>query len=122
MILYEPELHLHGDVVVPDFAGWRRERMPKLPMEAAAFELAPDWVCEILSPSTVNIDRAEKMPIYAREKVSHLWIIDPLAKTLEVFGLDAGRWVMLGVWRDDAKVRAVPFDAIELALEELWAT
>jgi Uma2 family endonuclease len=122
VILDEPELHLHGDVLVPDLAGWRRERMPRLPMEAAAFELAPDWVCEVLSPSTVAIDRAEKMPIYAREKVSHLWLVDPIEHTLEVFRLEGERWSLLRVWRDDEKVRAEPFDAIELELDVLWAT
>ena len=122
IILDEPELHLHGDVIVPDLAGWRRERMPHLPMEAAAFELAPDWACEVLSPSTATIDRAEKMPIYAREKVKNLWLLDPLAKTLEAFVLENDRWVLDGVWRDDAKVRVAPFDAIELELADLWAT
>jgi Uma2 family endonuclease len=122
VILDEPELHLHGDIVVPDLAGWRRERMPRLPMEAAAFELSPDWVCEVLSPSTEAVDRAEKMPIYAREKVSHLWLVDPIERTLEVFRLEGERWLVLGVWRNDDKVRAEPFDAIELELEVLWAT
>lgn len=122
IILDEPELHLHGDVVVPDLAGWRRERMPKLPMEAAAFELAPDWACEVLSPSTTMIDRAEKMPIYAREQVPHVWIVDPLAKTHEAYELENARWVLLGTWHDDAKIRVKPFDAIELELEVLWAT
>ncbi|MEO8874408.1 MAG: Uma2 family endonuclease, partial [Polyangiaceae bacterium] len=107
---------------VPDLAGWRRERMPRLPMEAAAFELAPDWVCEVLSPSTEAVDRAEKMPIYAREKVSHLWLVDPIEHTLEVFRLEGERWSVLGVWTDAAKVRAEPFDAIELELDVLWAT
>ena len=78
ILLDEPELHLHGDVLVPDLAGWRRERMPELP-DAAAFELAPDWICEVLSPSTAASDRAEKMPIYARERVAHVWLVDPIA-------------------------------------------
>src|SRR5437762_2790090 len=82
ILLDEPELHLHVDVLVPDLAGWRRERMPAVP-DAPAFELAPDWVCEVLSPSTAAIDRAEKMPIYGRERVGHLWLIDPAARTLE---------------------------------------
>src|SRR5882757_4578268 len=77
VILDEPELHVHGDILVPDLAGWRRERMPEIP-EAAAFELAPDWVCEVLSPGTEATDRADKMPIYAREKVAHVWLVDPL--------------------------------------------
>ena len=77
IILNEPELHLHGDVLVPDIGGWRRERMPGLP-SGSAFELAPDWVCEVLSPSTASTDRAVKVPIYATEKVGHVWLVDPL--------------------------------------------
>src|ERR1700690_1278142 len=82
ILLDEPELHLHGDVLVPDLAGWRRERMPELP-DAPAFELAPDWVCEVLSPSTAATDRAQKMPIYAREGVGHAWLVGPIARTPE---------------------------------------
>jgi Uma2 family endonuclease len=120
IILDEPELHLHGDVLVPDLAGWRRERMPELP-DASAFELAPDWTCEVLSPSTAATDRAEKMPIYAREHVGHMWLVDPIARTLEACQLENGRWVLLGTWRDDARVRAAPFEAYELELAGLWA-
>jgi Uma2 family endonuclease len=120
ILLDQPELHLHGDVLVPDLAGWRRERMPELP-DATAFELAPDWTCEVLSPSTAATDRAEKMPIYAREHVEHMWLVDPLAKTLEAYYLESGRWVLLGTWRDDARVRVAPFDAFELELAGLWA-
>jgi Uma2 family endonuclease len=121
ILLYEPELHLQGDVLVPDFAGWRRERMPEVP-DTAAFELAPDWVCEVLSPSTAATDRTQKMPIYAREGVKHLWLVDPIARTLEACRLEGGRWVVIGAWRDDARVRAEPFDAIELELGRLWAS
>jgi Uma2 family endonuclease len=123
ILLDEPELHLHGDVLVPDLAGWRRERMPQLP-DAAAFELAPDWICEVLSPSNAATDRAEKLPIYARERVAHAWLVDPIEKMLESYRLDAGgsgKWVLLGAWRDDARVRAEPFDAIELDLASPWA-
>jgi Uma2 family endonuclease len=120
IILDEPELHLGGDVLVPDLAGWRRERMPTLP-NAAAFELAPDWVCEVLSPSTAATDRVEKLPIYAREHVTYAWFVDPLARTLEVFRLDGARWSLLGTWRDGANVRAEPFGAFELELAGLWA-
>lgn len=94
--------------------------MPELP-DAAAFELAPDWVCEVLSPSTAAIDRAEKMPIYAREGVTNLWLVDPIARTLEACRLEQGRWLLLGTWRDDAKVRAEPFAEFELELDGLWA-
>jgi Uma2 family endonuclease len=120
ILLDEPELHLHGDVLVPDLSGWRRERMPELP-DASAFELAPDWICEVLSPSTAATDRAEKLPIYAREHVGHVWLVDPIAKTLEACHLESGRWVLLGTWRDDAKVRVAPFEAFELELAGLWA-
>ncbi|WP_438020636.1 Uma2 family endonuclease [Sorangium sp. So ce315] len=122
-ILDEPELLLgppgDEDDMVPDLAGWRIERMPRLPT-TAKFTLAPDWVCEVLSPGTVVTDRAEKMPAYARHGVRHLWLLDPLARTLEVFALEAGRWVVVGVHHGSARVRAEPFDAIELELSALW--
>jgi Uma2 family endonuclease len=121
VILDEPELHLRGGhVLVPDLAGWRRERMPEVPA-AAAFELAPDWVCEVLSASTEATDRADKMPLYALERVGHLWLVDPLTRTLETYRLEGERWMLLATWRDDAVVRAEPFDAIELELGALWA-
>ena len=120
ILLDEPELHLHGDVVVPDLAGWRRERMPELP-DTAGFDLPPDWVCEVLSPSTEAVDRAEKMPIYLREGVAWVWLVDPIARTLEAFQAESGRWVVLGTWRDEAHVRVAPFDAFELELAGLWA-
>ncbi|MEA2748078.1 MAG: hypothetical protein QOI41_2221 [Myxococcales bacterium] len=120
ILLDEPELHMDADVLVPDLAGWRRERMPELP-DTAAFDLPPDWVCEVLSPSTAATDRAEKMPIYARAGVTHLWLVDPIARTLEVCRLEHGLWVLLQTWRDNAKVRAQPFAEFELDLEGLWA-
>ena len=121
VLLDEPELHLPGGhVLVPDLAGWRRERMPVIP-EAAAFELAPDWVCEVVSPSTASIDRSDKTPIYAHESVGHVWLVDPLVRTLEVYRLDGETYRVLGTWRDEARVRAEPFDAIELELGALWA-
>jgi len=119
-ILDEPELHLDYDILVPDIAGWRRERMPRLP-ETAWFELPPDWVCEILSPSTARIDRAEKLPIYAHHKVSHAWLVDPDLRTLEVFENRDGRWLLLTVLKDAAPVSQPPFDAISFSLSSLWA-
>jgi Uma2 family endonuclease len=122
ILLHEPELHLRGGhVLVPELAGWRRERMPRLPLEAAAFELSPDWVCEVLSPSTEATDRADKMPIYAAERVTHAWLVDPLVRTLEVQRLDGETYRVVGVWRDGAEVRAEPFEAVELELGALWA-
>ncbi len=92
-ILDEPELHLGGDIIVPAIAGWRRKRLPALP-DTAWFELAPDFACEILSPSTARTDRALKMPIYAREGVAHLWLVDSDAHTLEIYRLqDNQRWL-----------------------------
>ena len=120
VILDEPELHLREDILVPDLAGWRRERMPEMP-HAAAFELAPDWVAEILSPSTTAIDRGAKVPIYARERVAHVWLIDPLTQVLEVLRLDGATYRLIATHCADAKVRAEPFDAIELELAILWA-
>ncbi|RTZ71298.1 MAG: Uma2 family endonuclease [Gammaproteobacteria bacterium] len=119
-ILDEPELHLGEEILVPDLAGWRRERMPELP-DTAWFELAPDWVCEILSPATARTDRVLKMPIYAREGVRHLWLVDPDLKTLEVYELDNGRWTLLATLKDDDPVRQPPFDATEFPLDSLWA-
>jgi Uma2 family endonuclease len=84
---------------VPDVAGWRRERLPKLP-ETAWFELAPDWVCEVLSPSTARVDRQVKRRIYAANGVPNLWLVDPLAQTLESYRLENGRWVLLDVRAD----------------------
>ncbi len=122
IILDEPELHLHGGhVLVPDLAGWRRERMPRLPVDAMGFELAPDWVCEVLSPSTAATDRADKMPIFAAEHVGHAWLVDPLLRTLEVHRLDGATYRVIGVWRDSAVIRAEPFDAVDLELAALWA-
>jgi Uma2 family endonuclease len=118
-ILLEPELHLADDVLVPDWAGWRRARMPVFP-DTAAFTQAPDWVCEVISPSTGRIDRSRKPPIYARDGVSHLWFVDPLLQTLEVYRLEAGRWVVVETHAGDAAVRAEPFEALELHLARWW--
>jgi Uma2 family endonuclease len=120
IILDEPELHLGTDILVPDLGGWRRERMPKIPANAH-FTLPPDWGCEVLSPGTRKEDRTEKLPIYARAGVNHAWLVDPLARTLEVLRLERERWTILATWADEAKVRAEPFDAIELDLSILWA-
>ncbi|HEX3697715.1 MAG TPA: Uma2 family endonuclease [Polyangia bacterium] len=118
-ILFEPELHLGGDVLVPDLAGWRRERMPAVP-KTAAFELAPDWICEVLSPGTARLDRGRKLPAYAREGVGHAWLVDPTSRTVEVLGLDQGGWRLLTTCGDDDLVRLPPFDAVELDLLALW--
>jgi Uma2 family endonuclease len=120
VILNEPELHLSGDALVPDLGGWRRERMPELP-EVAAFELAPDWVCEVLSPSTAPLDRTRKLPVYARERVGHVWFVDPSPRTLEVLRLDGSGYRIVGAWHGDAVVHAEPFEAHALHLADLWS-
>jgi len=119
-ILYEPELHLGRNVLVPDWAGWRRSRMPALP-DTAYFALAPDWVCEILSPSTASLDRVKKLAIYAREQVRHAWLIDPVARTLEVLRLEGTRWTLLATHEGADIVHAEPFDATPLELALFWA-
>jgi Uma2 family endonuclease len=118
-ILDEPELHLATDVLVPDLAGWRRERLPALPQQAW-FELAPDWVCEVLSPPTALIDRTRKLRIYARSRVDWVWFVDPGARTLEALRLEGNNWVVALTAGGDEKLRVPPFDAIELELEALW--
>lgn len=120
IILDEPELHLGGDVLVPDLAGWRRTTLPELP-DVPHFTLRPDWVCEVLSPRTEVLDRRRKRPIYAREGVSHVWLVDPNAQLLEVFRLDGETYRLVASHAADEKIRAEQFDAIELELGALWA-
>jgi hypothetical protein len=120
IILFEPELHLGDEVVVPDLAGWRRERLPVIP-DAAFVAVAPDWVCEVLSRSTERMDRAEKMPLYAASGVSFAWLVHPRHRMLEAFKLENSRWVTIGVYKDEERARIEPFEAIELELGALWA-
>ncbi|NOU31574.1 MAG: Uma2 family endonuclease [Polyangiaceae bacterium] len=125
IILDEPEVHLDADVLVPDLAGWRRSRMPELP-DAAFVELAPDWVCEVLSPSSERLDRGAKLRVYARERVGHVWLVNPDNETLEVFVLDEhegheARFALAAVHSGDAVVHAPPFEALPLELSGLWA-
>ena len=119
-IHFEPELHLGDEILVPDLAGWRRERMPELP-DTAYFTLAPDWACEVLSASTRRVDLQEKRPAYAREGVAYLWLVDPADRTLEAFELRDGEWVLIACAKDDDPVSVRPFDAITFSLGDLWA-
>jgi len=119
-ILDEPELHLPtGDVLVPDLAGWRQERMPEVP-ESHVFDITPDWVCEALSGSNERIDRVKKMPIYARSAVSYAWLVDVRAQFVEVKRLVNGVWNDIAVFAGDDKMRAEPFEEIEIPLSLLW--
>jgi Uma2 family endonuclease len=120
MLLDEPELHLGRAILVPDLAGWRRERLPELP-DAPFLTVAPDWVCEVLSPSTEQLDRAEKLPLYARQGVAHAWLVNPEVRTLEVLRLDGATFRLISTHREGDRVRAEPFEAFELDLALLWA-
>jgi Uma2 family endonuclease len=121
IILAEPELHLgtEPDILVPDLAGWRRETMPVMP-DAPFTTVRPDWVCEVLSPGTQRHDRHTKMPVYRREGVTHVWLIEPLERTLEVYFLDGATYRLLATHADAEQVRVPPFDAIVLDLAVLW--
>jgi Uma2 family endonuclease len=118
-ILLEPELHFGEQVLVPDLSGWRRERMPTVPDEAWT-ALPPDWVCEVLSPSTARIDRGRKLRIYAEAGVTHAWLVSPNERTLEVLRLHEGSWMIVHVFSGSESVRAEPFEAVALELSSLW--
>jgi Uma2 family endonuclease len=118
-IIPEPGIQVEGSPEFsPDLAGWRRERVSKLPQDR--WTLVPDWACEILSPSTRAYDQRIKRPFYARIGIRHLWFVDVEARTLTISELQNGRWLELGVYGEDDVVRAAPFEAIELNLRELW--
>ncbi|MGO9017319.1 MAG: Uma2 family endonuclease [Syntrophobacteraceae bacterium] len=119
IILVEPEVKFGEDVVVPDLAGWKKERYPKTG-ETNWISITPDWACEVLSPGTLRVDRVKKMPLYSRYGVPHFWLVDPVAKILEVFRLESGRWSLLGAFSEDEKVRVEPFQEIEIDLSVLW--
>ena len=114
-ILDEPEVHFVRDVEVsvPDIVGWRRERMPELP-DDHRFEVVPDWVCEILSPSTASYDRNAKLATYARFGVIHAWIVDPKRRTVEAFANAAGAWIGAGSCAGDEPIRLPPFEAVSI--------
>ena len=120
IILDEPELHLGDHIVVPDLAGWRRARMPQMP-EVPYFTLAPDWVCEVLSPSTMRHDRIEKRQIYAEAGVEHLWHVDPTERTLEAFHLQGENWMLTHARSDDDTCDVPPFEAAPFNLGVLWS-
>lgn len=120
-ILFEPELHLGRNVLVPDLAGWRVERVPVMP-RTPAISIVPDWVCEAISPSSGRLDRLKKMPIYSREGVGHAWIVDPDLQTVEVFRGESDGWHLIATHGENEVVRAAPFEEIEIDLALLWGT
>lgn len=119
IILDEPELHFGDDVLIPDLAGWRRERLPHL-ADVPYFTLPPDWICEVLSRSTEKVDRLEKMPNYAAAGVAHAWLVHPAHRSVEVFRLHDGKWMAIASYTDSVRARIEPFDAIEIDLDALW--
>lgn len=119
MFLPGPELHFGPHVIVPDVAAWRRERLPRLP-DTAWIETPPDWVAEVLSPSTQRRDRTDKLAIYAAFGVSHCWLIDPIAKTLEVLALTGAKWMIAATYKDADPVSAPPFEVHSFLLDVLW--
>ena len=118
-ILDEPELHLGKQVLVPDIGGWRIARLPRLPT-TAYFAVPPDWVCEVLSPSTEVLDRAKKLRVYAEHGVRHAWLIDPVLRTIEVLRLDGGRWTLVATHEGQVTVAIEPFEAVALEVGALW--
>ncbi len=115
MILVEPEIGFGEDILVPDLAGWKAERFPRSE-DHNWISVAPDWACEVLSPNTARYDRVERMPIYAMHEVRHVWLIDPILTTLEVFRLESGRWVLPDAFAGRKSVRVEPFSEIEISL------
>jgi hypothetical protein len=119
VILDEPRIRFGDDCRVPDLAGWHKVRYAR-PVDSRPYEVMPDWVCELLSRSTAVEDRTEKLPLYAKHGIRHAWVIDAIAQTLEVLRLEAGSWVLAQTFGGDAKVRAEPFEAIEIDLALIW--
>ena len=119
-ISVEPELHLDGNVLVPDVCGWRRERVGPHPVSGVAATSAPDWICEVLSPRTGILDRTRKLPTYARHAVESAWSVDTSQRTIEVFRLVENRWSLIGVHGGDEPARIEPFEAVEFPMARLW--
>ena len=119
IIIDEPEISLGAHILVPDLAGWRKERFPASE-ETNWISVSPDWICEILSPKTVGLDKVRKMPIYAQQGIAHLWLVDPAERTLDVFRLESSRWALLATFIENDKVRAEPFQEVEIELGNLW--
>lgn len=120
VVLVESELHLGPHVMVPDLAAWRRQRLPQI--QDGHIDVVPDWVCEILSPTSAVKDRKLKLPIYGALGVANAWIVDPSARTVEVLrqAQAQGQWSLVGTWGDHDAMRAEPFDAVAIELKMLW--
>lgn len=119
-IFIEAEIRLDGEAFVPDIAGWRRETLPEFP-ETPAIEVAPDWICEVLSPSTERTDRLKKLAAYARHRVGHVWLVNPAHRTLEIFRREGDTWRLLLIHDGEKPLQIEPFEAVELAIPLIWA-
>jgi Uma2 family endonuclease len=119
-ILDEPELHLNGDVMVPDIAGWKRDRLPAIP-DIVGIDLPPDWLCEVLSPSTQRFDQELKLPRYGRAGVSWLWLVDPRDQSVEVYRALEHHFVLLERHSGTTIIAAPPFEAYPIELSSLWS-
>lgn len=119
VIIIEPEIGLGENIVVPDLAGWKRARFP-FQEESNWITVVPNWIGEILSPSTLRNDKVKKMPLYAQYGVEHIWLVDPSAMTLDAFRLESGRWLLLGSYADHDQVRVEPFPELPISLDKLW--
>ena len=118
VILDEPRIRFGDEIRVPDLAGWRVERFAA--NETGPFLVIPDWICEVLSPGTTADDRTTKLPLYGRGRVGHVWLLDPLEQTLEIYRLHGDGWLLVATFGAEAKARAEPFDAVELDLILVW--
>ncbi len=118
-ILFEPELQLGENILVPDLAGWRRQRMSQLPDIDETY-IVPDWICEVLSPSTLSFDLGRKSDIYARAGVDYMWLVDPNTYSLEAFKLQGSDWELIDSLYGDVPVSLPPFEEISFDLGDLW--
>jgi Uma2 family endonuclease len=120
-IIAEPGIELPNDTkeISPDVAGWRRERMPELPVDEP-IRVVPDWVCEILSKTTRRHDQLVKLPYYADVGVPYAWIVDLEARVLTAQRLESGRWLTIGTYSDETEARIAPFDAVPLNVADWW--
>lgn len=119
-ILLETDVQLSPtNVVRPDLAGWKRDRLPE-PWDVRPIEVVPDWVCEVLSPSNASTDRVMKRRLYAQHGVAFYWLVDPEARTLEALELRGESWLEAGSWGDGDTARVPPFDEVELEVSRLF--
>jgi Uma2 family endonuclease len=120
-IVNEPGIELPNDTkeISPDVAGWRRERMPEMPGDEP-IRVVPDWLCEILSPTTRRHDLLRKQPYYAKVGVPFMWLIDLDARVLTAYRLEGTAWLTVGTYSEETEARIAPFDAVPLNVASWW--